>query len=105
MWIKFAPCILALALLLTPVSAVEDGGEEVQDPGVVDAVVEVLEDKGGTDDGTSAEPEAPEDPAGPTELDYLVSINTYMTYLFGIGAVFVFYFGCRLMYRFLNIFF
>lgn len=104
MWIKIAPCILALALLLTPVSAVEDGGEETQDPGAVDAVVEVLDD-GGADDGTMAEPEAPKDPAGPTELDYLVSINTYMTYLFGIGAVFVFYFGCRLMYRFLNIFF
>ena len=43
MWIKIAPCILALALLLTPVSAVEDGGEETQDPGVVDAVVEVLD--------------------------------------------------------------
>ena len=104
MWIKIAPCILALALLLTPVSAVEDGGEETQDPGVVDAVVDVL-DNGGADDGTTAAPEVPEDPAGPTDLDYLVSINTYMTYLFGIGAVFVFYFGCRLMYRFLNIFF
>ena len=104
MWIKIAPCILALALLLTPVSAVESGGEDTQDPGAVDAVVEVLDD-GGIDEGTTAEPEVPEVPAGPTELDYLVSINTYMTYLFGIGAVFVFYFGCRLMYRFLNIFF
>lgn len=91
--------VLALLLLVLPVLAVDDT-QEAADPDV--AAVEVLD---GADDDTSADAEVPAEPAGPTELDYLISINTYLTYLFCISAVFVFYFGGRLMYRFLNMFF
>lgn len=91
--------VLALLLLVLPVLAVDDT-PEAADPDV--SASEVLD---GDVDGTSAEDEADPGPVGPTELDYLVSINTYMTYLFGFGVVGITWLGFRLMYIFLNFFF
>lgn len=90
--------VLALLLLVLPVLAVDT--QEASDPDV--SASEVLD---GDVDGASAEDEADPGPVGPTELDYLVSINTYMTYLFGFGAVGIAWLGFRLMYIFLNFFF
>lgn len=91
--------VLALLLLAIPVMAADD----TQEAGDTDvSAVDVLD---GVDDGTSADGEEDPGPVGPTELDYLVSINTYMTYLFGFGVVGIAWLGFRLMYIFLNFFF
>lgn len=45
------------------------------------------------------------DESGPTEVELLTSINTYLTYLFVFGAFLVVVMLGKLVYRFFNMFF
>ena len=85
---------LLVVLLVLPVLAVEpeEGGEAEPDTSVTETI----------DDGITEEPSEPD---GPGILDYVISINSYLTYLFGFT---VFCFCClalSLVYKFLNMFF
>lgn len=86
---------LLVVLLVLPVLAVEpdDGGEAAPDTSVSETI---------DDDGITEEPSEPD---GPGILDYVISINSYLTYLFGFTVVAFAWWCCSLIYRFLNMFF
>lgn len=50
-------------------------------------------------------PDIPLPDGEPTDHELLVSINTYLTYLFAFGAVFVVVLFGKLIYQFFNMFF
>ena len=84
---------LLVVLLVLPVLAVEpEEGEADPDTSVSETI----------DDGITEEPSEPE---GPGILDYVISINTYLTYLFGFAVVAFAWWALSLVYKFLNMFF
>lgn len=84
---------LLVVLLVLPVLAVEpEEGEADPDTSVSETI----------DDGITEDPTEPE---GPGILDYVISINTYLTYLFGFTVVAFAWWCCSLVYKFLNMFF
>ena len=97
--IKLIPLLALLALMATPMAVFAEGDTPPPDSSAV-----VGGDTSTTITGdTSILVE--EIPDGPTELQYLESINTYVTYLFGFGLAFLFIEFGRLLYRFFNMFF
>lgn len=98
---KIIPAALVLLLVLVPAFAIDEIPVGETQP-ETSSVVDVLD--GDVSDDTTEQPSEP-DPEGPTELDYLVSINTYLTYLFGFAVVVFAWWSCSLMYKFLNMFF
>ena len=96
---KLMPLLALLVLMAIPITASAAGDASIPDSSVV-----VEGDTSVTDMGdTSITVE--EMPDGPTELQYLESINTYVTYLFGFGLAFLFIEFGRLLYRLFNWFF
>ena len=85
---------LLVVLLVLPVLAVEpeEGGEADPDTSVSETI----------DDGITEEPSEPD---GPGILDYVISINSYLTYLFGFTVVGFCWWALSLVYKFLNMFF
>ena len=74
---------LVLTLLLIPVRAGDVTAGETSETSSTE-IVELVE--------------------GPTELDYLESINTYATYLFAFGVFWIILTVCSLVYKLLRIF-
>lgn len=99
---KIIPAALVLLLVLVPAFAVDESSAGETQPDT-SSVVDILD--GDVSAGTTEQPEPEPDPEGPTELEYLVSINTYLTYLFGFAVVVFAWWSCSLMYKFLNMFF
>ena len=84
---------LLVVLLVLPVLAVEpEEGEADPDTSVSETI----------DDGIT---EVPSEPDGPGILDYVISISTYLTYLFGFTVVAFAWWALSLVYKFLNMFF
>lgn len=92
--LRIVSVLIVLVLLLIPVLAVDDdGGEAAPDTSVSET----------TDDVITEEP--PETETAADILEYVVSINTYLTYLFGFTVVAFAWWCCSLVYKFLNMFF
>lgn len=89
---------LLLGVALIPAGATQSTGTE-EEPSM-----EVSADAVSDSDVGEAVEVLETEPLGPTELDYLESINTYAMYIFAFGVVWLILKICSLVYKLLRIF-
>lgn len=96
---------LVLGVALIPAGATMATPSEEETPPEVSTEEVPAADPDVQTDGEVVETEIvePED-IGPTELDYLESINTYCMYIFAFGVVWIILKVCSLVYKLLRIF-
>lgn len=98
-----------LGLALIPAGATETAGTDEEPSMEVSEETSTLPDDSPDPepqtDGEEVEGEIVElENSGPTELDYLESINTYCMYIFAFGVVWLILKICSLVYKLLRIF-
>lgn len=94
-----------LGLALIPAGATGPELTEGEPSTEVSSETDALPDPEPQTDGEEVEGEVVEvENSGPTELDYLESINTYCMYLFAFGVLWVILKICSLVYKLLRIF-
>lgn len=89
---------LLLGVALIPAGATDTTGTE-KEPSM-ESSAEPASDP----DGEEAAEVLEAEPLGPTELDFLESINTYAMYIFAFGVVWLILKICSLVYKLLRIF-
>lgn len=96
---------LVLGVALIPAGATGPELTEEEPSTEVFEETSILPDPEPQTDGEEVEGELWESESiGPTELDYLESINTYCMYIFAFGVVWLILTVCSLVYKLLRIF-
>lgn len=94
-----------LGVALIPASATGPELTDEEPSTEVSTQTDALPDPEPQADGEEVEGEVVEvENTGPTELDYLESINTYCMYIFAFGVLWVILKVCSLVYKLLRIF-